>query len=165
MSIWAQKKGKEIPGTRNEMETKKQNTICTLKLGPPGGIWWSQKPRSLGFSGDSGTGGKIESPHEVAIHSEREREKRPKEMTGEHAFLGVTSARGNHWNPRPALTSFEVQGCSFYMVLLTSECYISKKIDLRCSPEKRGEVSLERYRQTRIPEDQPPPKMNVLSKI
>lgn len=47
MSNWAQKKGKEIPGTKNEMETKNQGTVCTLNLGLPGGYLMISETREL----------------------------------------------------------------------------------------------------------------------
>lgn len=102
MSNGAQKKEKEIPGTKNEMETKNQSTICTLKQGLPGGVWWSQKPGSSGFNGYSGTEGKIDIPRKAATLSQRVKRKKapkwPKEMRGKFAFLGESFGRvGRGW--------------------------------------------------------------------
>lgn len=150
MSNGAQKKEKEIPGTKNEMETKNQSTICTLKQGLPGGVWWSQKPGSSGFNGYSGTEGKIDIPRKAATLSQRVKRKKapkwPKEMRGKFAFLGESFGRvGRGWGfETPGLPSLALA----FKGALATGCYINTETVLRCSQsswQSRGESSLERH--------------------
>lgn len=59
--------------------------------------------KELGCNGSSGREGKIEVPHKAASLSERinrkKDPKRPREMTGNLAFLCMTSNAGNNLKP------------------------------------------------------------------